>query len=55
MQTPVFIILLIVVLLLISAEIINWHPLFEHFRDDGGSKTALFGSSFSGIGSREMR
>ena len=54
MQTPVFIILVLVVLMLGNAETINWHLLFEHFRD-GGSKTALFGSSLSGIGSREMR
>jgi hypothetical protein len=55
MQAPVFIILLIVVLLLRNAEIINWHPLFEHFQNDGGRKTAAFGSSVSGIGSRKMR
>ena len=55
MQTPVFIILLIVGLLFRSTDIINWNPLFERFRDDEESKTAAFGSSFSGIGSREMR
>ncbi len=54
MQTPVFIILLIVVLLPGSAEIINWNPFFEYFPDEE-SKTTLFGSSVSGIGSREMR
>jgi len=54
MQTPVFIILLIVVLLLGGAEIINWNPSFEYFPDQE-SKTALFGSSLSGIGSHKKR